>query len=290
MSRLKRFFKVLLDVLYYASLLLTGYCVWVVFFAASFSIPTGSMEPTLTGGDRVLVWKPAYGARIFNLSRALNGERVRIYRVPGYRRIRHNDVVVLHNLHPYDGSVIDMHLLKYLVKRCIGLPGDTLEIRDCIYRVQGYDGTLGNVEAQQQLAKNDNSLQIATGYLTFPFDSALNWNVRNFGPLYIPRKNDRIPMNRENFLLYRKLIAWEQQCEPNFQNDTVYINNQPVTDYCFLNNYYFMAGDRTENSVDSRYWGLAPEEYIVGKVACIWKSLEPTTGKFRWNRFLKRVQ
>lgn len=49
-----------------------------------------------------------------------------------------------------------------------------------------------------------------------------------------------------------------------------------------------MAGDKGENSQDSRYWGgLLPEEYIVGKATFIWKSVDPYTGKYRWERFLK---
>ena len=50
-----------------------------------------------------------------------------------------------------------------------------------------------------------------------------------------------------------------------------------------------MAGDKGENSQDSRYWGLLPEEYIVGKAAFIWKSVDPYTGKFRCERFFKTI-
>jgi signal peptidase I len=55
-------------------------------------------------------------------------------------------------------------------------------------------------------------------------------------------------------------------------------------------NYYFMAGDCVSESYDSRYWGLLPEDFVVGKVAFIWKSVDPETGKFRWKRFLKPVK
>lgn len=50
-----------------------------------------------------------------------------------------------------------------------------------------------------------------------------------------------------------------------------------------------MAGDKGENSQDSRYWGLLPEEYIVGKAWIIWKSVDPYTDAFRWGRFMKRI-
>ena len=51
-----------------------------------------------------------------------------------------------------------------------------------------------------------------------------------------------------------------------------------------------MAGDKGMNSQDSRYWGLLPEEYIVGKAAFIWKSADPYTGRFRWERFMKKIE
>ena len=50
-----------------------------------------------------------------------------------------------------------------------------------------------------------------------------------------------------------------------------------------------MAGDKGENSQDSREWGLLPDESLVGKAAFIWNSFDPYTGKFRWERFFKTI-
>jgi signal peptidase I len=44
------------------------------------------------------------------------------------------------------------------------------------------------------------------------------------------------------------------------------------------------------SSQDSRYWGLLPEEFIVGKAWLIWKSIDPLTDRMRWERFLKKVE
>ena len=96
-------------------------------------------------------------------------------------------------------------------------------------------------------------------------------------------------MNRTNFVLYKKLIEWEQQGTLEYKDSTSFLNGKPIDVYRFLKNYYFMAGDNGMNSQDSRYWGMLPEEYIVGKAWIIWKSVDPYTEKFRWERFMKII-
>ncbi|MDR2139625.1 MAG: signal peptidase I [Tannerella sp.] len=289
-SGLRRLVYRTVDLLFWLSIVIVAYVCIQVCLLASFRIPSSSMEPELMAGDYLLVFKPTVGARVFNLFASLRGERVEIHRLPGWRSIRHNDVTVFHIPYPRGGEKMEMHILKYYVKRCTGLPGDTLEIRDGFVRVRGWDAPLGNVASQRRVSTRDRASFEMAVYHTFPFDSTLAWNIRDFGPLYIPKKGDVLPMNRTHYLLYRRLIAWEQRAEVTCVDSTVYLNGQPLVSYCFRKNYYFMSGDYTEDSQDSRYWGLLPEEYIVGKAWIIWKSVDLHTGKWRRERFLKTIQ
>ena len=127
-------------------------------------------------------------------------------------------------------------------------------------------------------------------YKAFPFDSVISWNIRNFGPLYVPKAGDKVEMNRENYLLYRKLIAWEQKAEINYNDFNRFPERRTDTGIPLLEKLLFHGGDKGLNSQDSRYWGLLPEEYIVGKAAFVWKSVDPYTGQFRWDRFMKKIE
>src|SRR5438105_8381949 len=80
------------------------------FVVQAFKIPSGSMLPTLQIGDHILVNKFRYGIRLLLL-----GERVVKFADP-----RRGDIIVF--VYP-----VDPH--KDFIKRVIGEPGDTVEIR-----------------------------------------------------------------------------------------------------------------------------------------------------------------
>ena len=273
--------RYVVDTLFWGCMVMALFVVMQIFLFSSFKIPSNSMEPGLIAGDYVLVNKLIPGARLFNVFASLRGEQVQIVRLPGLREIRRNDVVVFNYPYPNNLDRIEMHMMKYYIKRCLGLPGDSLSIVNGYYRVNGIFEPVGNIEGQELFSVQSNKMLKDAGlYWSFPKDSLISWNVKNFGPLYLPRKGDVIDMNRENISIYRKLIEWEtgQKLDPR------------IVSYTFQNNYYFVAGDRIEDSQDSRYWGLLPEEFIVGKATFIWRSMNPQTRGVRWDRICSRIE
>ena len=273
--------RYVVDTLFWGCMVVALFVVMQIFLFSSFKIPSKSMEPGLIAGDYVLVNKLIPGARLFNVFASLRGEQVQIVRLPGLREIRRNDVVVFNYPYPNNLDRIEMHMMKYYIKRCLGLPGDSLSIVNGYYRVNGIFEPVGNIEGQELFSVQSNKMLKDAGlYWSFPKDSLISWNVKNFGPLYLPRKGDVIDMNRENISIYRKLIEWEtgQKLDPR------------IVSYTFQKNYYFVAGDRIEDSQDSRYWGLLPEEFIVGKATFIWRSMNPQTRGVRWDRICSRIE
>jgi len=93
-------------------------------FVEAFRIPSGSMIPTLLVGDWLFVNKLAYGPTIpFTNSH-----------LPGYTSPKHGDVVVF--VSPYQADNAP-DFTPTLVKRLIGMPGDTLLMRDGVLSLNG---------------------------------------------------------------------------------------------------------------------------------------------------------
>ncbi|MDE6349087.1 MAG: signal peptidase I [Bacteroides sp.] len=282
----------LINIAFGLCVLVVAYVVLQVFVVTFFKIPSDSMAPTLMPGDYVLVDKCSGGARLFNVFDAVDGKEVEIHRVPGWRKFKRNDVLVFN--FPYQKGRWDsiaFDVMKYYVKRCVAVPGDTLEIRKGHYRIVGYPGSVGYLPAQERMELLPDSGAIGVEMETFLRHKDHKWTVKEFGPLPVPAKGQVVRIDSISGLIYRQLIGWEQKKKLRLEADgSVRLGDSLIHEYRFRENYYFVAGDRAENSQDSRYWGLLPEPFIVGKVWRIWKSEEKGTGIIRWERVGKKVE
>lgn len=278
------------------TLFLVLFCLGIVWFLlqittfTTFRIPSDSMEPSLMAGDNILVNKCVMGGRIFSLTDALDKKEVNISRLPGWGKIKRNDVLVFNFPYPAEWDSIGFDVMNYYVKRCIALPGDTLEIRNGYYKVKGIKEAIGNVVAQKRISllKQDATQNIVME--TYPWKKSLGWTIQEFGPLSVPARGQEIVMDSLALMLYRPLIEWELKERLFQKGDMICLGDSIVFKYRFTENYYFVSGDKMENSKDSRYWGLLPESYIVGKATLIWKSINLYTDKVCWDRVLKKIE
>lgn len=242
----------------------TLYLVGTALFFASFSISSDSMYPALSKGDMIWVFKPIYGARIFNIYSAIKGENFSVYRLKGYSNVRRNDIVVFN--YPFAEwnrwDRISFTLRKYYVKRCVGIPGDSICVRDGIYNVIGANCMLGNLSMQKKQNEKPDSVYPSPSFIS---DNQFNWNLCNWGPIYVPKKGVTINIDSTNYMLYKSIIEWEKH-KLNLSSDTLILDGKHTEQYTFKHDYYFMAGDNAPHSVDSRYWGMVPDIFIVGKV------------------------
>lgn len=259
-------------------------------FALDFySIPSDSMRPALEPGDFILVNKLCYGARLYrNLDFLDTGGEPDTWRVKGYGEVKRNDVVVFN--YPQNGKkrAVEMNLSCFYVKRCIGLPGDTLAIVNGYNTVNGLTG-YGNMEEQQQLAEEEEP-RPGCEYRTRSVAPGHHWNIRNWGPVCIPARGMTLQIDSTNVRIYDRIIAYETKGKFRVYKNKVWFGDRPLERYTFRENWYFMAGDHLYNSKDSRYIGLVPEKFLVGKVVLILSGRDRDTGTYRWDRVFKRVK
>ncbi|MBN3040183.1 MAG: signal peptidase I [Candidatus Omnitrophica bacterium] len=86
-------------------------------FFQNYKIPTASMKPILTPGDRIFVTRMTYGPKIPIIQ----------VRLPGFGKPQRGDVVVFV---PPDEVPFPWYKRRQFIKRLIGLPGEKVEIKN----------------------------------------------------------------------------------------------------------------------------------------------------------------
>ena len=199
-------------------------------YVQAFKIPTGAMVPTLLIGDRLLVNK-------------------RIYKSAKPRR---GDVIVFK--YPKDPGTL-------YVKRLIGLPGDTIEVKERTVYV--------------------NNLPLEEKYTQYINPASVN---DHYGPCYIPKKGDKIEAAGSSVKLNGEVLN-EEVIETYSEHDGLY--DEP---YSVPQDQYFFIGDNRDNSLDSRFWGAVPHGYLVGKAFVIYWSFETPRSEYLRSGIIERVK
>ncbi|MFN8357085.1 MAG: signal peptidase I [Spirosomataceae bacterium] len=337
-------------------------------FLEAFTIPTPSMEGSLLVGDFLFVSKVHYGTRTPRtpLQVPLTHQKIwgteipsfssliqlPSFRLPGFSSVKNGDVVVF-NYPPDEQYPVD--LKTNYIKRCIGIGGDKVEVRQGqVYvndkpfanppRMQNeyfvqttnmlndkFFGKYDITEFQEYVDNNNDTIPSndVSGYLVkasigavdeikkldfvktvkpmivakdarmlgeyvYPGSPTLDWNVDNYGPITIPKKDMTITLDSSNVALYGPVILkYENNEDVKLDGNKVSINGKAITSYTFKQNYYFMMGDNRHNSADSRFWGFVPEDHIVGKAVFVWMSIDPNASllnKIRWKRLFRIIE
>ncbi|MBC8478497.1 MAG: signal peptidase I [Candidatus Delongbacteria bacterium] len=185
----------------------------------AYRVPTGSMERTILPGDFLLVNKFLYGIRTpdwIGIPFTDIGFDLPVYRFPEFVEPDRGDIIVFK--YPRDTDV-------NFIKRCVALPGDTLEIRDKQLFINGVESTL---DSHLQFLS---SRIIPAGYQDPRITPAGLGNKDNYGPVVVPAdKYFMMGDNRDNsedsrfwgFLPRENIVgkawiiyfSWEQRYSP----------------------------------------------------------------------------
>lgn len=208
-ARLAAFFQEVCDALIYASVVV--FLLIRPFILQTFVIPSESMVPTLHVGDLLIVNKA-----IYRYSEPQAGDIV-VFKPPEEAK------------DPNQGDVD-------FVKRLIGTPGQTIEIRNRqLYR----DG----VPVKEPYLHRELPLQY----------QAIDFKLVKYQGELIP-----ITRDAEGRSMGRSIYDW---AVPYNDRQRVWdLEPEPIPE-----GHYLMIGDNRDGSLDGRFWGLIERKQIVGK-------------------------
>lgn len=194
----------------------------MTFVFQNFEIPSASMEKTLLIGDHVLV------------DRISLAPPSHWFPLMHYRDVRRGDVIVFLKPHPETPDL-------YLVKRCIGLPGDHIHLEHGIVFING----VAQNEPYAQMPRSDGD----------PEDA------------YIPYRDDfpRVDLQDLEAAAADNHAAYWAVDLPNHIVDG---------DLVVPPGTVFAMGDNRTKSLDGRFWGFVPRENIVGRPMFVYWSFE----------------
>ena len=277
------------------------------FVISAYRIPTGSMERTLRIGDMLLVNKFIYGFRSpdwLGIPFTRFGFDIPWFKTPLFKEIKQGDVVVFKH---FDEQT-DQWL--YYVKRCVALPGQTVEILDKELYVDGepFNDFYDTVEIdrsnehlkakarfedktvlplQEEYFRKSLIGDLSAAGLYNSVDSTLFLDPDGKMFSYFEMKyfmclpQARVHSNEKNLIFDQKFTG---VTEDNILEKLSFRDNYRM--FTVPEGSYFMMGDNRDNSSDSRYWGFVQDDLIVGKPIMVYFSFD-YNNRYKFYEFWK---
>jgi signal peptidase I len=274
------------------------------FIVQPFIISTSSMEKTLLVGDLIFVSKLHYGLRIPMtpygvpiIHNYINIIRLPYIRMPSLVSVKRNDIIVFN--FPQDSVHTSPDRKDNHIKRCVGLPGDIIEIRIGNLLING------KTEKLPFNAIKQNAYIIKTKNLPLNIDGVKEIKIIHGEITYVyiammTKKNAKLIKSLDHVLSVEKLTPKKQSFlnihyddgplrSPKKRDHILFKNKFSINGvkYYVKQNYYFVMGDNRYYSFDSRYWGFLSEDHIIGKPFFSFMSIdwdrENPINFFKWN-------
>jgi signal peptidase I len=225
---------------YFESAVVTAimFMFFITFIARTVGVPTSSMQNTILIGDRFLINKFIFapGSHPFFLpQRNVRRGDIVVFKYPGDRDHPGNDTI--NNVTPYK---------DYYIKRVIGLPNETIEVRGATVLINGQPLPECRVAAEQgENSKAPLDLQGASAQCNGnePYKAYYSPTTLSI-PTDVPEKAD----DTFRYAVGKPLVIPE--------------------------NHYFVMGDNRDNSADSRVWGLVSGDLMVGRALFVFWSYD----------------
>lgn len=83
---------------------------------------------------------------------------------------------------------------------------------------------------------------------------------------FAPARNNVVQLDSISARLYSHVIAYETGNELFWRNGSAFLAGKPLKQYRFSHDWYYFLGDNRRHSIDSRHYGLVPDDFLVGKV------------------------
>lgn len=265
---MKKFFNKLFK--YFKILLLVAVIALIIkaFAFDAFSIPSASMENTLLPGDFIIANKLAYNFSTPHEIPIIDFPipHTNIFKIS---KPKINDVIIFQFPHGFENDSLRGD--SKFVKRIVAGPHDTLKITKGEIVVNGKKLELPS-SVQIPQAKNGKGLV----YEDNIYPPGVKWNRFNYGPIVIPAKGDTIKITPQNFDRWHSVIVMDYGERALIEEGSVVtLAGRSISDYVLTQNCYFVFGDNSEVSMDSRQFGFITDDMILGKALLIYWSYDP---------------